>query len=411
MLTLGLAGALAGALAPGAAAQGPGRAYELISPIDKNLGDVLRVPPAADDGSTIPFATTAALDDAAGAQNASYTVARRTATGWMLADANPASLEPPQTLQPSTTIANQFSGDFSAVLVLAAAAFDAGDRDGQRGDLYRIAAGSGAATWLSHGATVPDSAGLTVSLVWASPDLDHVVFSATGTPQLLPGAGSRALYERIGDELRLVGYPPGSATPAANVLAVASNRDRSGLQTVGASGTAVAHGGARPVSDDGRRIFFAAGTGIGAAQLHLREDGVRTLPVSVSERTGSEGTLANARFIAANPQGDVAYFTSATQLTDDAQVGINIYRFSRLEEPGQRLQLITSQGGTISTAIASADGRHLYFVSTAALTAEATAGQRNAYHWTDGQLTLVATVGPDAPGADGAIARVSRDGS
>ncbi|HTE60029.1 MAG TPA: hypothetical protein VK631_06730, partial [Solirubrobacteraceae bacterium] len=52
--------------------------------------------------------------------------------------------------------------------------------------------------------------------------------------------------------------------------------------------------------------------------------------------------------------------------------------------------------------------------------AEATAGQRApcgvticryAYHWTDGQLTFVATVGPDTPGADGAIARVSRDGS
>jgi hypothetical protein len=390
-----------------ALAQGPGRSYEMVSPVAKNLGDVLRVTPVAEDGNTVLFVSSAAVDGALGAVNAHYSVARRTPGGWLRTNANPINERSPLGVD-GVSLANAINRDFTEMIATTGLRFDERDHDLDQYDLYRIEFGTGRTTWLSHGTVLPDSLNARADFVWASDDLRHVVFSSPQAFPIIPeAAGStRMVFERVGDTVRAVGYEPGSATPVPNAVPAATASARSGLGSAGFGGFAAPHGGAHGVSDDGRRIYWNAGTGTNAP-LYLREDGARTIPVSISENDGVDaGAMRNGTFIAASPDGAIAYFTSASALTADAPAtGTKVYRFSRLEEPGQRLALLTSTGGTVASAMASADGKVLYFTSTAVLAPGAATNQRNLYRWSDGQLTFIATIGNQ-----GTIARVGRDG-
>ena len=113
------------------------------------------------------------------------------------------------------------------------------------------------------------------------------------------------------------------------------------------------------VSADGKRIYFqnpALGTTIGAGQcnasscdIYLRE-GAETIKVSESECTGPCAVDQGAdNFVWASPSGDTALFVSCAQLTDQSAPGtscdgnrftsnnLKLYRWDRTQPPGSRL--------------------------------------------------------------------------
>jgi hypothetical protein len=95
-----------------------------------------------------------------------------------------------------------------------------------------------------------------------------------------------------------------------------------------------------------------------------------------------------------------AVFTPANVLLAPGATpnGSNLYLRDNSTGTYRTLNLGTGPGtgpGSISfVAAASADGEHILFESSAALTADAPPGEYNLYEWSDGQLRLV-TIGPD----------------
>lgn len=388
-----------------AAAAPPGRGYELVSTVDTNLGDVLNTAIVADDGAAVSFASSALGGDAVGVHTIGYTLARRGESGWTGSDPLPAEAAVPPPNSAARTLLAGAAPDFGRSLLFSTFSFTPDDQDGKGDDVYLFDGSS--VRFLSHGDTLPDTTGSSVVAGGSSRDLSHIVFRFPAA--LVPGAPAGGLYEWVDGSLRLASvFPDGTPAPATSVVAAAPSSN-TGTHGSPAPDVAFPHGGAHAVSDDGSRIFFRQG---GASPLYLREDGVRTVRVSESQRSGSEGTPANAGFVGATRDGSIAYFLSSAQLTDTATVGGGLYRY---EVPSGTLELVTpdsggiaGQGAGIVDAVASEDGSHVYFISSAALAPGGVAGQRNAYAWDGEAVTFLGPVGTAL--ATNRVQRVSRSG-
>jgi hypothetical protein len=148
--------------------------------------------------------------------------------------------------------------------------------------------------------------------------------------------------------LSLVSKDPGGAAIADNTKLPAYNK--------GAASVAIPSA----VSDDGERIYFqgpgAGGGSFGAGDcsdaacnLYLRESGA-TIQVSASECTSPCGVESGTdNFLWATPSGEVAFFDSCARLTDASAEGescpaaidtgsnLKLYRWDRNALPGDRL--------------------------------------------------------------------------
>jgi hypothetical protein len=397
---------IAGTAATSASAAPPGRGYELVSTVDTNLGDVLSTGIVADDGAALSYASSALGGDTSGVHTIGYALARRGASAWTGADVLPPGAAVPPPNAAARTLVSDAAPGLGRTLLLSSFSLAPDDQDGKGDDLY-LSDGTGLRL-LSRGETLPDTTNLAVVVGGSSRDLRHVVFRFPAA--LVPGAPAGGLYEWADGALRLVSVlPDGTPAPATSVIA-APPSSNSGTHNLPAPNVAFPHGGAHAVSDDGARIFFKPSSA--TTPLYLREGGARTVAISASQRAGSEGTPGNARFVGATPDGSVVYFLSAIQLTDAATAGGGLYRY---DVDAGELVLVTpdsggvaGQGGGIVDAVASEDGSHVYFISTAALAPGGVAGQRNAYVWNGDATTFLGTVGT-ALGTN-LVQRVSRSG-
>lgn len=390
----------------GAAELPDGRAYELVSDGAQRVGEVVRVPGIAEDGDAAMYATTNGIEGAGSVQTSSPAVARRTADGWQTTDASVPVAQSATVLGASGI--DQLSPDLSAGIMNTAFSFDAGDRDGNRTDLYRFDAPSKAVDWLSHADTVPDTAnGTSVLLLGASLDLQRAVFLMQGNPDF-PGGPGAGIYARDADGLELLSrMPDPDGTPADGVAIVGTHGTRWANDINGRGYSRSAHGGTHIVSDDATRVFFSA-SGDGNNALFLR-DGDRTVALSQSRRAGSVGQYSGSwTFIGATHDGAVSYFDSVDRLTDDAPEGGGIYRYTATTD---ELEIVVADaddpnGPVFNAGQLSDDGSHLYFVAWNALTPEATQWVPNLYVWTaEGGVKYIAEVG-----MFDTIARTSRDG-
>jgi hypothetical protein len=227
---------------------------------------------------------------------------------------------------------------------------------------------------------------LRLSIAGASTDLSRVFFAANDAlseetpfaPAALDGGESKYnLYEWSGGHLALVNVAPGNAT-----------------SIVGA-----AFAGAAPdnaISADGSRVFWSSESG----QVYVRENGAAT-----KELTDHAG-----KFLSASTDG------SKVLLTDGCL-------YDLASEACQ--DLTQGQGGFLGTAGKSDDLSHVYFADTAVLTGEeqnghgdkAQAGQNNLYAWVNGTTHYIATLKSGnedasdwAPGAANRSAQASSDG-
>lgn len=366
------------------------RAYEQVSPPDKNEGDVgggegiFAPPPSAlgessASGGAITYTSAASFGDTQSAELATQYLSTRGPSGWTT-----------HAISPSTALSEQ-----ARLLVesfhlftpeLTAWVFSWKNLPLTQGappkveNLYWGEAG-GAYQLIDDGS--PADAGnesYEVAAVGASSDLGHVVFEADEA--LTPGAptGAWSVYEWAPNvPLRLVSVLPGPGEVAA-----ASARGGGG------SGNSLPN----LVSDDGSRIFWIDGN----EQLYVREDGTSTVKLNASQRTPSVGD-GTARFMAATPDGSRVFFIDATALTNAAGDNGGLYEYSFADD---RLTDLTPYAGgspgVEGVAGISEDGTSVYFVASASLTSNArpgagepSPGEHNLYLAREGALTFIAS--------------------
>lgn len=338
-----------------------GRRYEMVSPADKNGGDVtgeLTTVDAAADGNAIAYLARGSFGDTVGAGVVGQTqyVARRGPSGWTSLGVTPTpSPEVVMGLLFNTALFN-FSDDVRRAVVVA---FDlpAVTGDVRAGNFYvedtltrelRLVSIPPAApfdffTFLND-FLLPVAGGV-------SRDSRHIAFKAFS--RLLPEApdGVPSVYEWDDGTLRLASIlPNGEIAPQGAMLFPEEYR-----------GT---------VSPDGSRVLFVSPP-TPEGQLYARIDHERTAWVSQPETRGVPPTPENV--ILQQVTGDsrhVLFTTTSRLLDEDTNDGSDLYLYTDSANPERdsNLTLLTNTGDVAGhvgagTAVvgSSDDGRRVYF--------------------------------------------------
>ncbi|HYJ23269.1 MAG TPA: hypothetical protein VEW07_14755 [Solirubrobacterales bacterium] len=299
------------------------RGWEMVSPVDKNGGEI-QAPGEIDDGGlfqaaagggALTYGSRASFGVPASASSSSQYVSRRTGSGWVTENVTVPVLAGAFGDSPDGVPYRLFSGDLGRGLIAAPERCEVGPC--LRGyDLRSSANGALASSPLS---TDMDLAG-------ASPDLSVSVLSSckalAADAVEVPGVGGcdpdfPNLYRWSGGALTAINLLPALSvtTPGAELAA-----------PLGA------------VSSDGSRIYFTQG---GALYL----------------RTGNETVLvdaAGASFQTASAGGSIAFFTKA------GLDGDHLYRFDATTKATTDL---TPAGGVEGVLGASPDGGYLYYLA------------------------------------------------
>jgi hypothetical protein len=352
------------------------RAYEQVTPVNKEGANDMFLDintisssgafgQATDQGDKVVLTTSSAFGPAPDGFNAQSYVFSRSSSGWQFA-----AVEPPD------------AGD--AFYALAASVFSS--------DLSRVATNSYTASSASLSPSTPEN--LVVGavggpyapiatttngnvpqgpLVGASADLSHVIFT-TLDHSLVPAAagqvaGSNALYEWTGGQLRLVNVTTGgSLTSACGAML-------GGGTLAGATHDAV--------SSDGSRVFFESpdpfAVGNGASDpscsqpqhLYMRVNGSETVDVSApNPGVNDPNGFQPVGFVGAAADGSRVFFVTKTELTaDDTTHAPELYEYDTGSGKLTRVSRGVSGGaeGDVQWALVSEDGSTVYFAAAGQL--------------------------------------------
>jgi DNA-binding beta-propeller fold protein YncE len=405
------------------------RAYELVSPIDKNGGDVASgsiiegfgaLTESAADGNRFTFSSLRSFGGAEGAPLLGQYLSTRTADGWRTGSISPPRVNPALYL---TGIYGQYKG-FSSDLCEGWLVQDsnfalAPDAPPNFPNLYRRDNCGGdpgyellttvAPPGFDSKAEFPNSEYVPAPR-GHSADGTHTVFRAPAklTTAACPTAGVYQIYESNGKgPLRLVSVlPNGKANCNHSAVGRSSGSPR------GFNEDRVQHA----VSEDGSRVFWTdsgeAGVeayGDGPGRLFLRVNATEAQSkIAGGECTEAENACtlavsaaADTSFEAADPGGDTAVYTADKEL----------FRFDLAS------QASTSLATGVQNVIAvSEDTSRIYFFSTDILTGEQTnsegekaqAGTANLYLAHNDELVFVATLtsleaNPSHPGEEPSV--------
>lgn len=420
-----------------------GRAYEQVSPPEKNQGEVVPVPPnggavenamakpqqASPSGDAFTYTSFASFADPRSAPGTTQYLSRRTASGWQTAN-----ITPPATGFPLRDPLRGFSEDLGVGAVvqhdppLLPAATPGIEH------LYLQDNASGALRLLTP--EPPrlqiDNIGYCIGYFGASDDYRRVIFFAMGalTPDA-PEGQRQSLYEWSEEGgLRLVSVlPDGTPAPAESI--------NTGF------GTGPVGGGANcpttnsladnAISADGSRIFwtFVAPYKGAGKTLFARVGGVETVQLDAPQ--GVAGSGGEGLYWAASTDGSKVFFTSPRKLLPEAKAAVegkpgDLYRYDFDAAAGEELSDLTAGSApaeVLGVLGAAEDGSRAYFVARAALAPGATSGQRNLYLWSEGEETRYiatlsgkgdpsnwgATASDPAPFSERQTARVTSDGA
>jgi hypothetical protein len=398
------------------------RAYEMVSPLDKSDNNIVEGEVRASvSGEAVTYASKGSFAKPMASMFSDRYMARRDSTGWATQnisppfDANTSGFDVPYGEL-------WFTPDLSKGLVIGQSTPLTDESPVGYVNLYVADIGSG-----SYQAVTGPPPGLPPHEqdehlnhtdpmpVWVSPDLSHVVFEEYAYQGLTPDASPNHfhVYEWAGGHLSLVDVAPQGMTLEAEDQAGASEL------FVGPAQGDVWHA----VSSDGSRVFFTGGEvegpGGGANQLgqvYLREvDLERTLQVSASQRTVADPNgIAPARYWGASADGSKVFFTSRSELTDDANTGpadnaANLYEYDVDTGVLTDLTVDSNAGDTNGAAVlglvtAGEDGSYVYFVAEGKLAEGGTSGRPNLYLDRAGKTVFIATLapgsGPEERGGD-----------
>ena len=320
------------------------RGWEMVSPIDKNGGEVPGFGGAAGGGvlqagSQGGIATFSAVSSFAGGGQGSpggnQYISRRLATGWSTENVTPATYGGAYGDEPNGVPYQLFSPDLRSGLLEGIAGLPMSGTAAPAGYAnYYLRDASGSFTALlrqeSVGGLSQAPGQFRLAFAGASPDLGHVVLSSCSaltddaTEVVASGGGCEAaspnLYEWSASDLRLVNVLPGHSTGTPPALLAA----RSGA-----------------VSDDGSRIYWTDGS-----NLYLWDRG---RPVQVDAALGGGGV-----FQTATPDGAVAFFVK----------GEHLYAYSAATEATTE---VTPSGGVKGVLGAASDGSRVYFATAEAI--------------------------------------------
>lgn len=398
-------GALALVCASAARALPDGRAYEQVTPPEKNGADVggptlegllaNASGQGAASGDAIAYVSLTSFGDAQSAEIVTQYVSTRGPAGW-----STHAITPPVTAASHIGLElspfHFFTSDLSAgVLDWRQPYLTDGAPQGFDNLYVRDADG----TYRLVTSVMPSNvapAEYRPSFEGASADLGHVVFEANDALAAGAPARVRSVYEWTGSAPRLVSVLPGAA----------------GVATSAGAGDGQDDGFPDAISSDGARIFWTDGE----RQLYVREDAVRTVKLNASRRAVSLGD-GSATLRAATPAGSKAFFTDEVALTDEAgDAGGGLYEYDLEDESLRDLTPDAGANPEVQGLLGVGDdGSSVYFVARAVLAAGAGEGAANLYLARAGQIRFIATLsGEDEADyrqrAEGRLARVTPDG-
>jgi NHL repeat len=419
------------------------RAYEMVSPVDKNGGGISRdlavagqlgaqtgVAASGDAAAYLSRVTFGDADSGAVLSVPHY-LARRTESGWVTEGIVP----PVGGVDPTGTEDPYVSGlalDAGVSFGVSGASLTPGsERLNRSWGLYLRRHGQPASQRYSLISNPLAPLGLDSSnfrhrrfeLHTSTPDLRRVVFdSSRALVAGAPDAGNSdrlvSVYEWVDGAVRLVSVPRTGE----------SFNTASGTTGAGAGQDPLSEGNLRGdhvLSDDGRRVFFSARSPGGTPHLWVREDGQRTRLVSGVQPPGGDPFAGSVTqfWSARSTDGAVAFFTSSEALTGDTVLtpgeGPALYRWDASADDGQGLEVLSRDSlGTprvFGPTAVSDDATTVYFVALGVLV-DVVPGrpnpirdQPNLYVWRDGEMhfitTLDGTDASDAAGLDSAMWR------
>jgi hypothetical protein len=331
------------------------RGWELVSPVDKNGGDIQSfgqnrgggVIQAAAQGGAITYTSASSFANAQGSPGPNQYLSSRGPGAWATDNITLPMLSGTYSEAPDSGVPYQlFSADLGGALVsngrrcrtsavtqcpvenppLPGSGAPAGYRN------YYLRAGAGTFKALLSSSDLTglalDSSHFELAFAGATPDLAQVILSTCAALGLgateVPGPGGECdpakqnLYEKTGSTLTPINPVPGA--------------------TLGAQ--------SRAISTNGSRVYFSAEPAPGARNLYLHE-GAATKQVDLAQ--GGGGT-----FETASADGSVAFFTKAGHL----------YRYAAASDTATDL---TPAGGVLGVLGASEDGTYLYYRTAAGL--------------------------------------------
>lgn len=390
------------AAAPASAVTLPdGRAYEVVTPPDKNavnLGDGL----PSFDGSAVNWASIGAC---CGAPNAAvnFFQSQRQASGWLTSALSPTPPEPLVGLF-QEQVAMDFTSDLSQSIFITGASYAPGDDDDGAPDLYRVSASGGTPTWLSQG-PIGGTAEEESQLGLATRDFNLVAF--TSHEALTTDAAAQPLAYNRGQYLYVRDVAAGTTTLVNvddagnlvnNVGAILGNAGFTANLNIPANYTGTSR---NAISSDGSKVFFETPPENSLAccdhdpHLYMRDlsnDTTTALddPSQVAVPSQYEG---------ASDDGSLVFFTTTQQgLTSDADptpgdnelYGFNTNTMTRFRVSGGETGDAT--GNVVGETAISNDGSHVFFVAKGALAPGAVAGDPNFYVYdtTSGVTTFIA---------------------
>ena len=379
-----------------------GRAYEQVSPVDKNGGDVggpvleggfaSALGESAADGNSINYASLSSFADAESADLFTYYTSTRGSTGWSTHAISPPPANPPRFLELPPFQA--FSSDLATAVLEWKNPPLTSEAPAEYANLY-LRSSNGSYLLLTK--TAPPNlspSSYRVSVAGTTSDLSHIVFEANDA--LVAGAPAEvwSVYEWSAAGLRLVSVlPGGEAAPEAHAGSVAE-RDNSEV-----------------ISSDGSRVFWTA-----EGQLYVREGGVRTVKLNASRREVSLGD-GNADLLATSADGSKAFFSDATSLTDTPDDHGGLYEYDLEDETLVPLTPDPAgEPGVEGMLGAAGDGSLAYFVARAALAPGAQEGAPNLYVERAGALEFIAALSEEDrpswnPNLDERTSRLTPDGA
>ncbi len=416
------------------------RAFEMVSPIDKNNGDIktllnitgynTNLEQSSLDGDKLTYSSFRAFaDPQSGAYTMQYLANREDGVGWSSKAINPPSAHAgaEQAIN-LDAVYRAFSTDLCIgwLVVAAEPVLDPRATEGYRQLYRRDDCGSGGYEALVGVEPTVKPTPFNLELQGASADGKAAILRVKDKLTEDAASGAWQTYYASNGELHLICVLPSGSSNGGGCSGGTSTRGGASITgDPNASELNRTASVANAISADGSRVYWtdSAKMESGPGKVYLRlnpseeqseveagecTEAEKACTVKVSETASTKA----ARFLGASPDGEKALF----EVTEGTQKG-NLYKF----EAGESTLIAK---GSLGVAGTSEDLSHVYFVSEEALaeTSGATAGKPNLYLDQGGTKTFIATLSKDDVALTGIfsntspepifhVARVSSDGS
>jgi hypothetical protein len=395
------------------------RAYEMVSPIDKNNGDIKTLPSIVGyntdleqsslDGDKFTYSSFRAFaDPKAGTYTSQYIASREDGVGWASK-----AISPPQGHAAAKDGTNSldatyraFSADLCSgwLVVAAEPVLDPSAAEGYRQLYRRDDCASGGYEALVGVPPTVEPAPFMSEFQGASADGKAAILRVNDKLTEDAASGAWQTYYASNGELHLICVLPNGLPSGGNCSGGTGQEVPFSVKLGDLNRTA---GVTNAISADGSRVYWtdSAGNESGLGKVYLRlNPGQKQSEIEAGECTEAEkactlkvsetASTKAARFLAASPDGEKALF----EVTEGVQAG-NLYKFEAGESTLIAKKVVGSAVGKDVSGLlgASEDLSRVYFVSEEVLpeTSGATEGKPNLYLDQGGTKTFIATLSED----------------